>query len=105
MGLSEPMLRALFFLNYRYKSRGTCYRLFSEQKENQYRPEGELEMIQFSRLKAIVEHAYDNVEFYRRAFDKAKVKPSDIKKLSDIGRLPVISKKELRKFSIEERTA
>jgi len=56
----------------------------------------ELEELQLGRLKAIVQKVYDRVPFYRSSFDKAGVKPENIKELDDIKKLPFISKKDLR---------
>lgn len=56
----------------------------------------ELEELQLNRLKAIIQKVYDRVPFYKESFDKAGVKPSDIKTLKDINKIPFISKKDLR---------
>jgi len=56
----------------------------------------ELEELQLARLKAIVQKVYNRVPFYRNSFDKAGVKPENIKELGDIKNLPFISKKDLR---------
>ena len=56
----------------------------------------EIEKIQLERLKWSVQHAYDNVPMYREKMDKAGVKPSDIKTLKDIQKIPLTSKLELR---------
>ena len=56
----------------------------------------EIEKIQLERLKWSVQHAYDNVPMYRKKMDKAGVKPSDIKTLKDIQKIPLTSKLELR---------
>jgi phenylacetate-CoA ligase len=57
----------------------------------------ELTALQLDRLKWTVRHAYANVAHYRAAFDVAGVHPDDIKQLSDIARLPLTSKDDLRK--------
>lgn len=49
------------------------------------------------KLRAIVKHAYENVRFYHREFDSAKMKPSDIKTADDLGKLPIITKSEVQK--------
>jgi phenylacetate-CoA ligase len=41
-------------------------------------------------------HAYDNVPHYRKRFDDAKVKPSDLKTLADLAKFPFTLKKDLR---------
>jgi phenylacetate-CoA ligase len=43
-----------------------------------------------------VEHAYDNVPFYRARMDDANVKPTDIKALGDIRYLPFTTKQDMR---------
>lgn len=52
--------------------------------------------LQLKRLKEIVEYAYNRVPFYRKKYDKAGVKPSDIKTLEDIRKLPFVTKADLR---------
>ena len=59
-------------------------------------PRGELNALQFSRLKTTVERAYNKVPHYKRKFDAAKVKPSDLKSLADLARFPFTVKTDLR---------
>jgi phenylacetate-CoA ligase len=56
----------------------------------------ELRALQLERLRWTLAHAYDNVPHYRRAFDDARVKPSDLKSLADLARYPFTLKKDLR---------
>ena len=56
----------------------------------------DLEEVQLSRLKATVETVYERVPFYKKSFDKSGVKPGDIKSLSDLAKLPFITKSDLR---------
>jgi phenylacetate-CoA ligase len=60
-------------------------------------PREDLEQLQLKRLKAVVKHAYGNVEFYRTSLDEAKVSPDDIKTLDDVRKLPFTTKEDLRK--------
>jgi phenylacetate-CoA ligase len=55
-----------------------------------------LRTLQFARLKNLVERVYTNVPFYRQKLDAAGVKPSDIKTLEDISKLPFTTKDDLR---------
>ncbi len=59
-------------------------------------PREALEAIQLRRLKNTVERVYATVPFYRKKFDEAGVKPSDIKSLDDLKRLPFTTKQDLR---------
>ena len=56
----------------------------------------ELEALQLERLRATLRHAYDNVAFYRAAFDKAGVRPEDCRTLADLARFPFTAKADLR---------
>jgi phenylacetate-CoA ligase len=56
----------------------------------------ELQALQLERLKWSLQHAYDNVPHYRKAFDEAGVHPGDLKSLADLARFPFTEKKTLR---------
>jgi phenylacetate-CoA ligase len=60
-----------------------------------------LTRLQEERLRAQVEHAYRGSPFYRRKFDAAGVKPSEIKTLADLARLPFTTKDELKQSQAE----
>jgi len=59
-------------------------------------PRAELQALQLERLRWSLQHAYDNVPHYRKAFDAAGVKPGDLKTLADLARFPFTTKKDLR---------
>ncbi|MCC8479524.1 phenylacetate--CoA ligase PaaK [Streptomyces parvus] len=57
---------------------------------------GELETLQLERLRSTLCHAYDNVPFYRDAFDRVGLKPEDCRTLADLARFPFTAKTDLR---------
>lgn len=59
-------------------------------------PREGIEAIQLKRLQTTIERIYVTVPFYKKAFDKAGIKPSDIKSLDDLKRLPFTTKLDLR---------
>ncbi len=59
-------------------------------------PREALTALQTTRLKQMLERAYEHVPHYRKKFDAAKVKPSDVKSLADITRFPFTLKNDLR---------
>ena len=65
-------------------------------KELETMPREELEKKQLEDLKEIVQFAYDHAPYYKRSFDAAGVKPSDIKTLKDIQKFPFIDKRTQR---------
>jgi phenylacetate-CoA ligase len=68
----------------------------SELKKHQWLNEGELKEIQERKLIKTIEHAYSKVPFYNDMFNAIKVKPYDIKSISDLKKLPIISKKDIQ---------
>ncbi len=55
-----------------------------------------LRELQLARLRTIVKHAYDNVQLFRSRLDALKLKPEDIKSLTDISKFPFMVKTDLR---------
>ena len=51
---------------------------------------------QLKGLKWTADHVYNGSDFYRKLFDKAGVKPSDIKSLDDLSRLPFTTGRDLK---------
>jgi len=56
----------------------------------------ELQALQLERLKWSLQHAYDKVPHYRRAFDAKGVHPADLKTLADLVKFPFTTKQDLR---------
>ena len=50
---------------------------------------------QWQRIKRLVAHAYDNVDFYREHYRKAGFAPGDLKSWDDFHRLPSVSKDQV----------
>jgi len=69
---------------------------------NYFRPEietasrDEITTLQNNSLVKTVRHCYENVAYYKNAMDKKGVKPSDIKSIDDLYKLPFLSKEDLR---------
>src|SRR5512135_1359829 len=59
-------------------------------------PREALEALQLKRLKGLVERVYTAVPYYRGKMDEAGVKPSDVKTLKDLAKLPFTTKEDLR---------
>jgi phenylacetate-CoA ligase len=59
-------------------------------------PLPQLQEIQFTRLKAMVNRAHDRVPLFRQRMDEHKLKPADLKALDDIAMLPFMVKSDLR---------
>ena len=57
----------------------------------------EIRALQLVRLKWSVDHAYNNVAFYKKKYDKIGIHPSDLKHLEDLKLFPFTTKEDLRK--------
>lgn len=58
--------------------------------------EDNLKKLQIERLQVTAKRVYENVPFYKKAFDKKGVNPKDIKSLDDLKSLPFTIKQDLR---------
>ena len=59
-------------------------------------PRAEIEALQLERLKETVNRVYEKVPAYRKKMEEAGVKPEDVKSLSDLARLPFVTKQDMR---------
>ena len=67
-----------------------------EFEKTQFYSEAELEYYREEKLRSIVTHAYNTVPFYKDLFDKNKIRPKDIRHVSDLKKMPVITKQIVR---------
>jgi len=67
---------------------------FNEEFETLPRPA--LEALQLKRLQTVLERVYANVTNYKASFDRAGVRPADIRHLEDLQRLPFTTKQDMR---------
>ena len=56
----------------------------------------EMQNLQSERLRKTVERVYNNCAHYRKKMDELKLKPSDVKSVSDLYKLPFTVKHDLR---------
>ena len=68
-------------------------------------PLDKLRKLQGERLQEAVTHAYEKSALYRRKFDAVGIKPSDIKGVEDIAKLPLTEDAEIRGTPFSEKLA
>ncbi|MFH1625161.1 MAG: AMP-binding protein [Pseudomonadota bacterium] len=67
-------------------------------------PMDKMKELQEKRLQSLVAHAYEKSKVYKRKFDEAGVKPSDINTLEDIKKLPLTDDvKDIRDAPFEDK--
>ena len=72
-----------------------------EYEKTQFLSLSELRELQWARLKLLLGHAYSNVPFYRKRFEKAGIHPEDIKGFEEFANIPVLTKEDIQKFNEE----
>jgi len=65
-------------------------------QESQWWSKEQLEEYQMQQLEKLLNHAYNNVPYYRKIFDERGVKPKDIQNFDDLEKLPYLTKDEFR---------
>ena len=56
----------------------------------------EIRRCQFRRIRKLLKHCYRNIRYYRNEWDKIGLKPSDIRSLEDMPKLPILTKHKIR---------
>ncbi len=74
---------------------------FREIQQFQWLGRTDIENYQNRRFADLIDFVWRNVPFYRKYFQKNSLHPSDFKDLSDISKLPIITKETVRKCSRE----
>ena len=65
-------------------------RMLGQFEAQQWFSESEMEVYQNEQLRAIVNHAYHNVPYYRHHYDNYHLAPSDVRTVADIHKIPPI---------------
>jgi phenylacetate-CoA ligase len=102
MSLSE--LHASFAANFLHPLaqglRGNAYpRVLLEARRNLSLSRGEIRELQFTKLKALLNHAVLHVPYYRELFSQKGIQAEDIRSWDDFEKLPVLTKTEVRQHN------
>jgi len=72
-----------------YKNQKSIYQFLNK---SQHWSQKQLEDYQYNLLSNLLIHSYNNVPYYKRIFDEINLKPSDIKSLKDLQKLPFLTR-------------
>ena len=76
--------------------RGTKRRKYGKVlSRTQWRSREDVLAEQTRSLKALINHAYETVPYYRRIFDERGLTPVDIRSPEDLTKLPILSKRDI----------
>jgi len=65
-------------------------------RRTQWLSKSKLEEIQRNKLRLLLVHAFRTVPFYHKIFEAKGLKPSDIKSVEDLLKLPIVTKDDMR---------
>ncbi|QNK01625.1 phenylacetate--CoA ligase family protein [Dyella telluris] len=93
----ERLFRGVLYPAYEtgLRRRDTLSWLARYERDQWYSPQA-IASLQFTRLKALLEHCYRDVPYYRRRWRELDIAPDDIRSLDDYARLPVLTKDDIR---------
>lgn len=83
----------------------SLWRRYRRLLRSQWATEKALQQTQVRKLRRVLAHAYEHVDYYRKRFDEAGFHPDDFQSLNDLKRIPITGKSSLLKFSSDQRTA
>jgi phenylacetate-CoA ligase len=66
-------------------------------EKTQWMKKRDLERLQLKRLKKLLTQAYENVPYYRESFESKKFRPTDLKTLEDLRKVPILRKSKIRR--------
>ncbi|MHB9035555.1 MAG: phenylacetate--CoA ligase family protein [Armatimonadota bacterium] len=69
---------------------------WKELEESQWWTPEQLREMQNEKLRVMVRHAYETVQYYRELFDAHNLRPDDIKTIADLPKIPLLSKDTIK---------
>ena len=97
MSLYKSFLQNVLYPIDIYRSgKGKLFQYLREFEVSQYLPPDEIRELNWQRLKAILQHAYDKIPYYRKSFDAVGATPGDVQSESDLLRLPILEKRQVQ---------
>ncbi len=98
MGLHyERLFRNVLFPMYEAGvARRHTLRYLRQFEASQWLAPEQLMALQWTRLKRLIEHCWEEVPFYRERWTRVGATPGDIRTLEDYARLPVLTKRDVR---------
>jgi phenylacetate-CoA ligase len=68
-------------------------------QRSEHWPRERIEAYENDQLRALIAHAYENVPFYRQIMQQRGLVPADIRSRTDLPKLPILTKEDVRKHA------
>lgn len=90
--LAEKIIYPLGDFTYR----SSVIKYYHWLQKTQWWPLEQLQVLQDTKLRTLVNHAYENIPYYRRIFTERGLTVGDIQTVDDLSKLPILTKKDIR---------
>ncbi|UCE29508.1 MAG: phenylacetate--CoA ligase family protein [Candidatus Bathyarchaeota archaeon] len=70
---------------------------YFDLKKSQWLARPKLKKIQEKKLRNIIKHAYNNVEYYHALFKSLNLHPTDVKNVDDLCKIPILTRLQIQK--------
>lgn len=91
--LHSASIRCGFTLLNSWRPYGRCLAFL---ERTQWWPWQEIQELQWRKLRALIQHAWERVPFYRERFASLGIRPEDIGSVKDLALLPILTKEEIQ---------
>jgi len=71
-------------------------KVFNDFNKSQWFSREKIEETQLVELRKLLQHAYKNVPYYHKLFNKLDLKPENIRNFDDMNKLPILTKNDIR---------
>ena len=95
MDIVRPFSRHIVSRMYAFKERSNLFKHLHNLERSQWLPVEELRRCQLDKLKAMLVHAYETVDFYRERFKSVQFDPHNFRDPDQLQYIPILTKKEI----------
>ncbi len=96
MTISNFLSKYIFYPLWDYKDNSIMLEMLKGLEKTQWLEAEALRNIQLKKAQDMIRYAYENCEYYKASFDLCGIRPEDIKDESDILKIPILTKKNIR---------
>lgn len=96
--LLAPVVRHIIYPLWMAKDRSPEPRYLRALRRTQFQSSDAIVALQWERLKAILDHAYRTIPFYRERFRRAGLMPADVKAPGDLLAIPPLTKQDIQTY-------
>src|SRR5437899_3104573 len=97
--ITSPIVRNVIFPLWARRDHPFYQAYVREFEQSQFKTSSEIQALQLTRLREILQHAYQNCPFYRMRMEQSGLHPSTLVSLNDLEKLPILTKRDIQDSS------